>query len=189
MSFTQKQQQFIEEYLCDFNAARAAREAGYSEKGARVIGSNLLSNVNIKDEITRRLEERKITAPVLVDRLRKLSTVDLTKYVVKREKTITNKDGDTWTEEYTTVDIEAMKADGVASWIKTIRNNSNGSQTIEFHDPVKPIELLGKHLNLFQEENKNESRTINLPGIERILNKVYGIKDDTDQDQQQIQPE
>ncbi len=39
---TQKQKRFIDEYLIDLNAARAARAAGYSEKTAEKIGSENL---------------------------------------------------------------------------------------------------------------------------------------------------
>ncbi len=46
-----KQRRFIDEYLIDLNATRAAIKAGYSAKTARQIGARLLSNVNIKNEI------------------------------------------------------------------------------------------------------------------------------------------
>jgi len=48
---TNKQKLFIAAYLNSFNAAHAAREAGYSEKTARTQGSVLLTNPNIKKAI------------------------------------------------------------------------------------------------------------------------------------------
>ena len=44
---TPKQKIFCEEYIFDWNASRAARVAGYSEKSAKEIGCNLLTKVNI----------------------------------------------------------------------------------------------------------------------------------------------
>lgn len=40
---TDKQKQFCKEYVTDWNATRAAKAAGYSEKTAQVIGSENLS--------------------------------------------------------------------------------------------------------------------------------------------------
>lgn len=54
---TTKQQRFIEEYVIDFNATRAAINAGYSEKTARSIGCELLTKPDIRSAIKQRLEE------------------------------------------------------------------------------------------------------------------------------------
>jgi phage terminase small subunit len=48
---TQKQKIFCEEYIIDWNASRAARAAGYSEKTSKEIGCNLLTKVNIQEYI------------------------------------------------------------------------------------------------------------------------------------------
>ena len=45
---------FIEEYLKDYNGTQAAIRAGYSERTANVKGSQLLTKINIKNEILRR---------------------------------------------------------------------------------------------------------------------------------------
>lgn len=42
-----KQQRFVREWIVDLNATQAAKRAGYSEKTARQIASQLLSKVNI----------------------------------------------------------------------------------------------------------------------------------------------
>lgn len=51
-----RQRRFVDEYLIDFNAARAARAAGYSERTSRQIGSRLLTDVDIAAEIRERTE-------------------------------------------------------------------------------------------------------------------------------------
>jgi len=54
MALTLKQDRFIDEYLIDFNASRAATAAGFSSRSAKVQGSRLLTNVNVKLSIERR---------------------------------------------------------------------------------------------------------------------------------------
>lgn len=50
---TLKQRRFIEEYLIDFNATKAAIRAGYSENSAGQIGEQNLKKLEIKSEIDR----------------------------------------------------------------------------------------------------------------------------------------
>lgn len=65
MTLNEKQKQFCNEYLIDFNGTQAAIRAGYSEKTANRIASRLLSNVDIqvylKELIENRNERTKIT--------------------------------------------------------------------------------------------------------------------------------
>ena len=55
---TPKQQCFIEEYLIDLHATKAAARAGYSEKTARQIGSENLSKPAIQEAIARAKRDR-----------------------------------------------------------------------------------------------------------------------------------
>lgn len=48
MALTARQQRFVEAYIVDRNAARAARTAGYSANGAKVTACRLLTNPNLK---------------------------------------------------------------------------------------------------------------------------------------------
>ena len=59
---TRKQQIFIDEYLKSFNAAAAARIAGYSEASIYEIASRLLTNDNIKAQIEARMIESHMSA-------------------------------------------------------------------------------------------------------------------------------
>jgi len=69
VKLTNKQRAFIEEYLLDFNATRAAKAVGYSEKTAYSIGSENLKKPELRDEIARRLAERRMSADEALDRL------------------------------------------------------------------------------------------------------------------------
>ena len=54
---TEKQERFIDEYIIDFNATRAAIAAGYSSKRANSQGVHLLSIPEIQAEVRRRKAE------------------------------------------------------------------------------------------------------------------------------------
>ena len=54
---TPKQRQFINEYLVDFNATKAAARAGYSAKTAYSQGQRLLKNVEIQEALVQRRQE------------------------------------------------------------------------------------------------------------------------------------
>ncbi len=49
MALNQKQTAFCEYYAACFNAAEAARKAGYSVKTARIIGQNLLTKIDVQE--------------------------------------------------------------------------------------------------------------------------------------------
>lgn len=55
---TDKQARFCEEYLIDLNATQAAIRAGYSEKTANRIASELLSKLDIQEKIAELKAER-----------------------------------------------------------------------------------------------------------------------------------
>ena len=57
-SLTEKQKAFADEYIISMNATDAAIKAGYSEDTARQQGSRLLTNVDIKNYIEKRLKEK-----------------------------------------------------------------------------------------------------------------------------------
>lgn len=57
VKLTAKQKRFCDEYLIDLNATQAAIRTGYSEKTAKAQGSRLLTNVDIRAYIDKRLEE------------------------------------------------------------------------------------------------------------------------------------
>ena len=54
---TPKQERFVEEYIVDFNATRAARVAGYSEKNVDKIGWQLLGKARVSEAIEKQREK------------------------------------------------------------------------------------------------------------------------------------
>lgn len=55
MKLTPKQKAFADAYIETGNQTEAARRAGYSEKSAKVLGCNALTNVNVSAYIKERL--------------------------------------------------------------------------------------------------------------------------------------
>ncbi len=58
MSFTPKQQRFVEEYLVDGNGTRAAIAAGYAKSGARTEAARLLANAHIAQFLAEKRAEQ-----------------------------------------------------------------------------------------------------------------------------------
>lgn len=56
MKLTAKQKKFVDSYIADSNATRAALEAGYSKRTARFIGAENLTKPYIKDAIDERMK-------------------------------------------------------------------------------------------------------------------------------------
>ena len=77
---TDKQRRFILEYIKDRNATHAAIRAGYSRKGADVIGSNLLGDIRIGAEIDRvvgkHFEDLNLDNQVILKRVNNISDLD-----------------------------------------------------------------------------------------------------------------
>lgn len=64
---TIKQERFIAEYIVDGNATRAAITAGYSERTAARIGSELLTKPTIKEEIFKALTDQQKRTLITAD--------------------------------------------------------------------------------------------------------------------------
>ena len=66
---TAKQQMFVDEYLVDLNATRAAIRAGYSEKTAEFQASRLLKNVKIEKALGIRMKARERRTAITHDKV------------------------------------------------------------------------------------------------------------------------
>ena len=79
------QQRFIQEYLIDPNATKAAIRAGYSAKTARFVGCKNITKANIAEAIekaqTKRAERCEVTGDMVVDELRKIGFANMADYV------------------------------------------------------------------------------------------------------------
>jgi phage terminase small subunit len=78
MGLTNKQRVFIEEYLRTWNATQSAISAGYSPHAARAIGCKLLTQADIKEQITAEISERAMGADEVLQRIADIARGDIT---------------------------------------------------------------------------------------------------------------
>lgn len=80
MALSNKHQAFVNEYLKCWNAAEAARRAGYNGK-SNVVGSQLLANLSIRAEIEARLNEMQMSANEVLLRLANMARSNIADFV------------------------------------------------------------------------------------------------------------
>jgi phage terminase small subunit len=111
---TVRKELFVEEYLKDFNQAKAAVRAGYSENGARTRGSLLMDDPYIQTGLKKHFEARKRQA--LYDET----------YIIENLKEIV---------------LKCLER-------KTVGRSAE-QWTIDAYGALKALELLGKHIGMF----------------------------------------
>lgn len=191
MALTNKQQAFIEEYLQDFNATRAAQRAGYrgNLNSLACMGHELLRNPNIEAIVRRRLQEKAMCADEVLMRLAEQARADIGDFLRRRED-----DGPLL------VDLEHAERLGKLHLVKKLKHrsfhhyNRHGEveridvhAEIELHDAQKALELLGKHHGLFKEKVEHSGGlelTVDDPRDEllRRINRLAARTGDSDSD-------
>ena len=135
-----KKKLFVKEYLKHFNAARAARDAGYSKKTARSQGQRLLTTVDIRRALAATMEN--FTSDDDIDKifteLKMIAFGDIRNFIGIKDSSINIKNSDEWGDEGRTV-----------SEISETVTQSGGSTKFKRYDKVKALELLGKYHKLF----------------------------------------
>lgn len=134
-----RHERFCNEMLVDMNATQAAIRAGYSEKTAGQIGSRLLKDVKIHariDELRDKLIfETQITARSVLERLNHVANMSMQATPV-------------------------MKFDPVSKMmVQDTDENGNGIYTFDSTGANRALELLGKHLGIFEKDNRQKKET------------------------------
>jgi len=161
---------FCREYLIDFNATRAAREAGYSKKTAQMQGSRLLSKVIIQEKIKEAADERiariELTAENVLEELRKIGFVKSTDVCKKTDGLI---------EFRKPNDLD----DDIARAISSIKYDKDKGIEYRFHNKEKALELLGRSFGLFT-DNVNlkgaftHTHDVNMKKLRKAINAIRG---------------
>jgi len=176
IELTDKQVKFCYEYCMDFNATQAAIRAGYSESTARSIASQLLTKLNIQDEIKKKQDNLAETAGI--SRLMVLK--EHSKIAFNSIAYLHN----TWIErkafEELTDDQKSCIAE-ISTQIRTITGGNDASAMqvefvkIKFYDKQKALDSISKMLG-FDAPIKSQV-DINIPSLPNIIIKT---KDATD---------
>ena len=161
---TEKQKIFADEYLIDLNATRAYRVAYPSVKKdevAAVNGSKLLRNTKVQEYISERMQERQQRTEVTQDRVIKelaaIAFARATDYVEIRSNGVCG-----------TVVIKptADLSDEQVRAIAGIKEGANGIE-IKLNDKEKALELLGRHLGMW-----NDKLDIKTPAIDDSIKEM-----------------
>lgn len=140
-SLTEKQKRFAAEYLIDLNATAAAKRAGYSEKTAYSMGQRLLKNVEVQTAIQKRQAKLQSKLEITQETvLQELAAIAFANGADFAQVTATGSVKVTPTKELPKEKLPAIAA---------IKENQYGVE-IKMHDKVRALELLGKHLGVFE---------------------------------------
>ena len=148
--FTPKQKRFVEEYLIDLNATQAAIRAGYSPETAKDIGCQNLAKLNISAAIAKAMAERSKRTGVNQDRI----VLELAKiaFVNPADVDISNP------ETATADDAAAIQSVKVKRF--STKDGGGTEREIRFHDKIRALELLGRHVGMW---NDKLNVNVNLP--------------------------
>lgn len=146
---TAKQQRFVDEYLIDLNATQAAIRAGYSPDTAQQIGSeNLLKPVvsnTIKVAMANRSRRTGITQDRVLRELAKIAFVNANDVVDPDSATVRQNAAEEDLSCIQSVKVKMSESD----------MGSSVEREIKLADKLRALELLGKHLGLFDKRDQN----------------------------------
>ncbi len=145
---------FVEEFVVDLNATKAAERSGYSKKTARSIGSELLTFPDVREAIAEEMKKRSertgITADMVLKELARLGFSNMSDYGKWGESGVTLTDSDTLTEEQT----------ACVSEVSETTTKEGGTIKFKLHDKRASLELLGRHLGIFEKDNTQRGAVI-----------------------------
>lgn len=156
-----RQLRFAQEYLVDKNGLRAAIRAGFPPKGAHVAASRLLKNDKVREIIDRELARhaRRIDAA----KARAANKIEVTETKWLEEVAacaFTNMDDFALVDDRIGVVIipsEERHVDGRA--IRKVSESigkASRQQSIELHNKLAALEIIGKHKGFIKNHNVNE---------------------------------
>lgn len=148
---TPKQRKFVAEYLVDLNATRAAIRAGYSAKTADRIGPELLGKTCVREAVEaaqkRREKRTEITQDRVLNELARVAFGNSRAVMSWGPEGLVLRNSDELTED------EAA----LVSEVRETTTKDGGSMALKTHDKMKALELLGKHLGMFDKKQEDQS--------------------------------
>lgn len=142
---TEKQQRFVDEYLIDLNATQAAIRAGYSAKTAQEQGSQNLSKLMVQQAIAEQMADRSRRTGVNQDRI----VLELARIAFAKITDIVDSEGK----------IKSTATDDDLACIESVKYKGSESETsssvereVKLSSKLKALELLGKHLGMWNDK-------------------------------------
>lgn len=142
---TEKQRRFVDEYLIDLNATQAAIRAGYSVKTANEQGSQNLAKLSIQQAIAEQMAERSKRTGINQDRV----VLELAKIALVKMTDIVDSQGR----------IKSDASPDDLACIESVKYKESESDTgssvereVKIASKLKALELLGKHLGMWNDK-------------------------------------
>ena len=161
---TDKQKIFADEYLIDLNATRAYRKAYPNckkDSSADAAARKLLGNTRIQKYISERMEERQkrteVTQDRVVEELAAIAFSKATDYVEIRSNGVAGMVIIKPTSELSDTQVRAISG---------IKEGANGIE-IKLNDKEKALELLGRHLGMW-----NDKLDVKTPAIDDSIKEM-----------------
>ena len=158
-NMTEKQWAFVFNYLETFDSKKAVVAAGYNvfkPRNITVQASALMNHPKIQFWISKFVEFRSLSADQVLARLADIATGSLADFI------------DVFAETGQIMfNLRKAEAAGKLHLVKRLRyiksGPGKGGVEIELHDPLRALELIGKHLGMFQDVSvKVDQYTINV---------------------------
>ena len=168
-----RQMRFVQEYLIDLNATQAAIRAGYSAKTAYSLGQRVLKNDEVQRAIQKAQEKRsqrtRVTQDMVLQELAKIAFANGTEF----SRVVTEQKED---EDGNIVPVQVVKhtdtkdlSDASRAAVAHIKQGKSGTIEVIAHDKLKALELLGRHLGMFNDhmagDEENETGVVMLPPV------------------------
>ncbi len=144
---TDRQRQFVREYMVDLNGTRAAIRAGYSRRGAGSRGSTLRQNPAVAAELEAALADRARVVGITAERV--LLEIALLGFANIQDYIETGADGAAWLDPAGLTREQAAAISAVE--LEQGGKAGEGARRIKVKlaDKSRNLELIGRHLGLF----------------------------------------
>lgn len=141
---TAKQQRFVGEYLIDLNATQAAIRAGYAPKYADRKGHELIENNRVSEAIKQAMAHRSRRTGITQDRVLR----ELARVAFVNANDVIDTDSATVRADATADDLACIQS--VKVKVSESEMGSSSEREIKLYDKMRALEMLGKHLGIFE---------------------------------------
>ncbi len=168
---TDAQKRFCDEYLIDLNATRAYKVAYPKCKKyetANAASSRMLRNVKVQEYISEKQKEiekrTEVTQDMVIKELAKIAFLDIRKLYAENGqlKNVADIDSDTAGAISSLETLEEYEGYG------DDREKIGDTQKVRLLDKTKALELLGKHLGMFNDINVNMKNAVQVELVDDV---------------------
>lgn len=168
-----KEKIFVDEYLKHLNATQAVKAAGYKVKDAAAKGSQILRKGNIQAYVKKAMQNRERRTEITQDRvlseIAKVAFSNIGDIMDWSDAGIRLRNSNDLSKDQKAAisSIKEKVTDGEGFSTKTLE--------VRFHDKIKSLELLAKHLGLLDGSGKPQVEDNRFTRTDAILSIAEGI--------------